>query len=190
MEQNKGVGQLCRMAVLTALYVILTTMLTLRLPGDIRVTFASLPILLAAVLYGPGEASLIALAGEFLNQLLGPGGYGITATTMLWCLPPAARAVIVGLAAEAFQRAGRPLERRPAWCYAFCALGAAGTTVANTAVYWIDSVIYHYYTFALVFGSFLGRMFTGAVSALVVSTVLIPVARVLRQQGFSQEGAR
>ncbi len=190
MKSLKSVWALCRIAVLTALYVILTTMLTLRLPGDIRVTFASLPILLSALLYGPGEASLIALVGEFLNQLLGPGGYGITATTVLWCLPPAARAIIVGTAAGVFWKTDRPLERRPVWCYAFCVLGAIGTTVANTAVYWVDSMIYHYYTFAIVFGSFLGRLGTGVVSALVVGTVVMPVARVLRKQGYVRETTR
>ncbi len=190
MKPLSNVWTLCRLAVLTALYVILTTMLTLRLPGDIRITFASLPILLSALLYGPGEAALVALVGEFLNQILGPGGYGITATTVLWCLPPAARAVIVGTAAGAFLKTGKPLERRPALCYAVCILGGVGTTVANTAVYWLDSVIYHYYTFAIVFGSFVGRLATGIVTALAVTTVAMPVAHVLRRQGFARVEVR
>ena len=63
----QSVQALCRMAILTALYVVLTTTLSLKLPGDIRITFASLPILLSAILYGPGEAAVIALVGEFLN---------------------------------------------------------------------------------------------------------------------------
>lgn len=185
MNALKNVRALCRMAVLTALYVVLTTMLTLRLPGDIRITFASLPILLSALLFGPAEASIIALVGEFINQLL--GGYGITATTLLWIIPPAVRAVIAGLAAQAFLGTDRPLERRPAACYAFCILGAMGTTVANTAVYWVDSMIYHYYTFALVFGSFAWRLFTGVVTAAVVTTLLIPVAQFLRKQRYAKE---
>ena len=72
-------------------------------------------------------------------------------------------------------------------CYFFCILGAMGTTVANTAVYWVDSMIYHYYTFAIVFGSFLWRLFTGVVTALVVTTLLLPVARFLRKQGYARE---
>lgn len=181
----QSVQALCRMAILTALYVVLTTTLSLKLPGDIRITFASLPILLSAILYGPGEAAVIALVGEFLNQLL--GGYGITATTALWCIPPAVRAVIVGTAALVCRSGGRPLERRPVACYFFCILGAMGTTVANTTVYWVDSMIYHYYTFAIVFGSFLWRLFTGVVTALVVTTLLLPVARFLRKQGYARE---
>ena len=185
MNALKNVHTLCRMAILTALYVVLTTMLTLRLPGDIRITFASLPILLSALLFGPVEASIIALVGEFLNQLL--GGYGITATTLLWIIPPAARALVVGLAAVSFRDTGRPLERRPVPCYAFCILGAMGTTVANTAVYWIDSMIYHYYSFAIVFGSFAWRLFTGVVTAVVVTTLAIPVAQFLRKQRYARE---
>lgn len=185
MNALKNIRALCRMAILTALYVVLTTMLTLRLPGDIRITFASLPILLSALLYGPGEAVTIALVGEFLNQLL--GGYGITATTLLWIIPPAVRALIVGLAAVSFRNTDRPLERRPIPCYTFCILGAMGTTVANTAVYWIDSMIYHYYTFAIVFGSFAWRLFTGVVTAAVVTTLAIPIAQFLRKQRYAKE---
>jgi ECF transporter S component (folate family) len=184
MHSLKNVRTLCRMAILTALYVILTTALTIRF-GDVRITFASLPILLSAMLYGPGEAVTIALVGEFLNQLL--GGYGITATTLLWIIPPAVRAAVVGLAANALWNTGCPLERRPAACYAACILGGMGTTVANTAVYWIDSLLYHYYTFAVVFGSFAWRLFTTMLTAVVVTTLAIPVAQFLRKQRFARE---
>lgn len=184
MNALKNVRTLCRMAILTALYVILTTMLTLRLPGDIRITFASLPILLSALLFGPVEAAVIALVGEFLNQLL---GYGISVTTMLWIIPPAVRALVVGMSALAFRGSDRPLERRPVTCYACCILGAMGTTVANTAVYWVDSIIYHYYSFALIFGSFAWRLFTGIITAAVVTTLAIPIAQFLRKQGYARE---
>ena len=51
-----------------------------------HVTFASLPVVVGALLFGPVEGMLIAFIGEFFNQLL---SYGVTPTTALWLIPPA-----------------------------------------------------------------------------------------------------
>lgn len=85
---------LCRVAMLAALYVLLNNTIAIK-AGNLRITFASLPVVLSALLFGPLESAVTALAGEFINQLI--GGYGITATTALWLIPPAVRGVVIGM---------------------------------------------------------------------------------------------
>ena len=166
----------CRMAILAALYVLLT-MVSIR-AGNLHITFASLPVVASALLFGPGEAAVTALLGEFLNQML---SYGFTLTTGLWLIPPAVRGLVVGVCAARFWKTGKPLENRPAAYYLACVVGALATTACNTAVIWLDSVIYHYYTPAYVFGDTLLRLVTGMTTAICVATVAMPVARLLRR---------
>jgi ECF transporter S component (folate family) len=174
-------ARICRTAVLTALYVLLT-MVSVR-AGNLHVTFASLPVVVCALLFGPAEAGTVALLGEFLNQML---SYGFTATTVLWLLPPAVRGLIIGAAAVRALRSGRPLELRPAVFYAVCVCAAAVTTICNTAVIYLDSRIYHYYAFAYVFGDAAVRFVTGMITAAVVATVSMPLVRLLRRQRSAQ----
>lgn len=170
---------LSRMAVLTALYVLMT-MLSIKF-GNVHITFASLPVVVCALLFGPWQAAGVALMGEFINQML---GYGFTLTTVLWLIPPALRGIIVGTVALLVLRRGRYLEERPIALYITCICAALTTTVSNTAVIWLDSVIYHYYTFAYVFGDLIMRLFTGVVAAVVIASVAIPIVRLLGHQKF------
>ena len=80
------------------------------------------------------------------------------------------------------QATGKRLESRPAVCYGVCVAAAVITTLANTAVIWLDSVIYGYYTFAIVFGSAVIRFITGIVAAVLVATAAMPLTALLRRQ--------
>jgi ECF transporter S component (folate family) len=175
---GKSIKTICRTAIMAALYVLLT-MVSVR-AGNLRITFASLPVILTAVLFGPGNAAVVALLGEFINQLLGT--YGITATTALWLIPPAVRGLVIGVCAVRCQRSGRPLESRSAVFYTVCIVAALATTVCNTAAIWIDSLVYHYYVFSVVFGDALIRFVTGMITAVAIATVSLPIIRLLRRQ--------
>ncbi len=174
---------LCRVAMLAALYVLLNNTIAIK-AGNLRITFASLPVVLSALLFGPLESVLTAFVGEFINQLI--GGYGITATTALWLIPPAVRGAVIGAAALALCRTERPLERRPILAYAVCVLAALCTTVSNTLVIALDALIYHYYSRAYVFGELLYRLGSGVLIAVIVATVALPMASLLRRQGLAR----
>lgn len=173
---------LCRLAVLAALYVLLTMMLSLR-AGNLRITFASLPVVVAALLLGPGEAVAVAGVGEFLNQLISP--YGLTVTTPLWLVPPAARGLLIGLCALWCLRRGRPLEERPAAYFAVLCAAALCTTLLNTAVILADSLIFHYYTPGLIAADLAVRLLTGLLTAAAVGIVALAPVRLLRRQGLA-----
>lgn len=180
---SKSTKALCRTAVMAALYVLLNTVAIKA--GNLRITFASLPVVVTALLFGPLESAAAALTGEFFNQLL-MSGYGITATTPLWLIPPAIRGAAVGLAARVFRRTGRPLEDRPPLCCAVCVLAALATTAVNTAVMALDAVIFGYYTRAYVFGALVYRLISGVVIAVVITAAALPLVRLLRRQGVGR----
>lgn len=167
-------------AILAALYIILTAYISIR-AGNLRITFASLPIIVCALLYGPKDACIVVVLGEFMNQML---SYGFTVTTPIWLIPPLFRALIIGVCASRAARKGTMLERNPAAYYLACAAGALATTLANTAVIWLDSVLLGYYNFAYVFGDFFLRLATSGVTVAIVATLAIPVAAALRRTGF------
>ena len=172
---------ICRIAALAALYFLLN-MVSIK-AGNLRITFASLPVVVSALLFGPLESVLVALFGELLNQLL---SYGLTATTLLWLVPPAVRGLTVGLLAARLWRTGHPLETRPVLCYGICVLAALCTTVANTLIIWLDSVLLHYYSAAYVFGQLFYRLGSGVVIAVIIATVAMPLAGLLRRQGIAR----
>lgn len=178
MSQTKwNVWRLCRTAMLAALYVLLN-LVSIK-AGNLRITFASLPVVVSALLFGPADAALTALGGEFLNQML---SYGFTPTTALWMIPPAVRGVVIGAAACTLRKTERPLESRPVLCYAVCILAALGTTAANTAALAIDAKLYGYYTTALVLGDLSWRIVTGTLIAVIITTAALPLTNLLRRR--------
>ena len=169
-------------AVLVALYTVLTVFVSIR-AGNLHISIASLPIVVCALLYGPADACVIAVLGEFMNQML---PYGFTVTTPIWILPPAVRGLIIGLAAAAALKRGTLLEKRLLRYYIVCLAAGLATTLANTGGIWLDSVLLGYYSAAYVFGDFTVRVITSAITVAVVSTVAIPVAMALRKAGFGR----
>lgn len=178
-KHTRTVLRICMTGMLAALY------LALNLVGfrawSFHVTFASLPVVVGALLFGPVEGMLIAFIGEFFNQVL---SYGVSPTTALWLIPPAVRGLVVGSAALAMKKGPKRLDERPVLCYGICMAAALCTTAVNTLVMYLDSVIMGYYSFAYVFGSAVIRIGSGLLTAVVVATVAVPLVRVLRRQGL------
>jgi hypothetical protein len=112
--------------------------------------------------------------------------YGFTVTTPLWLIPPALRGLVIGLASAAAVKRGTRLEASAAVYYLVCAAAALATTIANTGVIWLDSLVMGYYNFAYVFGDFTVRIVTGLLTAAVVSTAALPVAAALKKAGFGK----
>ena len=170
--------RMCRIAVMAALYVPLALFVSVQI-GNVRISFGSLPVVVTALLFGPLEAVLVAGIGEFFKQLL---TYGVTATTVLYLIPPALRGAIIGLAVLRMWKGGSRLEDRRVAYYAVCICAAMATTVGNTLVNWLDSVLYGYYTFAYVFGDFLYRGAVGILNAIAMAAIAMPLVLLLRRQ--------
>ena len=167
---SKTTKKLCYIALLVAVYVLLSMTFTIK-TGNLEITFKSLPVVVAAVLFGPAGGGMTAL-------------YGLMPTTILWLLPPVARGLVIGGAARFFWKSGCLLESRPVTCYVVCLVGSFATSCVTTVCLWLDSLIYDYYSFAFVFGSALIRFGKDIVIVAIVTTIVIPLMKLLRRGGL------
>ncbi|MCI9610223.1 MAG: folate family ECF transporter S component [Oscillibacter sp.] len=170
--------RMCYVALLAAMYLPLSLYAAVQV-GNVRISFGSLPVVIAALLFGPLDAVVVAMVGEFFKQLL---TYGVTYTTVLYLIPPALRGLVVGLGALLALRGGQRLEKRRMVCCAVCILAAVCTTVGNTLVNWLDSVLLGYYTPALIFGDLIWRLIVGIINAAVMASLAMPLVKALRKR--------
>ena len=76
--------------------------------GPLTISFASLPIYVAAFYLGAPEAIIVALLGGAADQII---SYGISATTLLWLIPGVLRAVTAFLLAYWYNKLyKKPIE--------------------------------------------------------------------------------
>ncbi len=163
--------------MLAALYFALS-FLTVPIGGNLQVRFTSLVLIVAALLFGTLDACAVALIGEGLYQVI---LFGVTATTPVWLLPPILHALALGLLAGIGRRRS-PLEQRPVACYAVCLGCGLFNSVLNTLALYVDSRVFGYYSFELVFGVALLRFAIGLVTAGLVTTAAIPLVRILKKK--------
>lgn len=172
------VRTICMTGILAALYVPLSIYVAVQI-GNVRISFGSLPVVIAALLFGPLEAVLAAMVGEFFKQIL---TYGFAYTTFLYLIPPALRGAVIGAAAMASAKHGGRLEERRVLCYGVCIIAAIATTTGNTLVNWLDSVLLGYYTPTLIFGDAAYRFAVGMLNSIVIASIAIPLVQQLRRR--------
>ena len=132
--------------------------------GNLKFSFESLPVIIGALLFGPVDGLLIGGIGTFLYQFL---RYGLTVTTPLWILPYVLCGLIVGLYAR---KRSFELSR---WQLAFIiTLASVLIFILNTAVLYIDSKVYGYYSAVYIFGTIVPRTFICFAKAAVFSAVM------------------
>lgn len=160
-------------ALLIAVNFVLGSYVALKLVNQ-KITFEALPILLGALLFGPADGLLIGLLGSFLSQLV--GGYGLTVTTPLWVLPHALSGLVVGLLGRRLHGSLRYRD-----LLLVSVVSALLVTGLNTLAFYVDSVIFHYYSRALIFGSLGLRIAVGAATAAAFAAILPALLRPLRK---------
>ncbi|MBO4903310.1 MAG: ECF transporter S component [Lachnospiraceae bacterium] len=67
---------------------------------NFKLSFESLPVLVAALLFGPLDGALVGLIGTFLYQFL---RYGLEASTPLWVIPYGIIGLVCGLYARKYK---------------------------------------------------------------------------------------
>jgi len=154
------VSRLALDAMLIALYVLLGY-LKIPIGNMLRINLASFAVVVCAVTFSPVDALIVGFLGEFLSQILGP--YGMTPTTLLWALPEAVRGLLLGLIMLIFtkkQLTPAVLLKSKA-IFSFLLANVFTGIVAsllNTFALYVDSKMFGYYTYYMVFGVLLIRL--------------------------------
>jgi len=128
------------MLVINAMFAALCTVLGyLAIDAKvIKFTLESFPVLLGALLFGPGAGAIIGGLGTTISQLLGE--YGITLTTPLWILPYAVCGFVAGSLAKR-----KNYEMNRGYILLTTVICELLVTILNTGALYIDSKIYGYY---------------------------------------------
>ncbi len=164
--------RLVTIGMLTAMYIVLSLVGTLNLGGMKIITLDALPIIVGAALFGPVDGLLIGALGSFTNQMI---TYGFTATTLLWVLPAALRGLMIGLYAKAHK-----FEMTGLQAQFITILSSLTVTAVNTAVMYIDAIIYQY-SYAYISALIIPRIVAGVVTAIVFAALLPHILKPIKK---------
>ena len=167
-------------AMLAALYFALSM---LAVPvGGLKLTFEHLPVIIAALMFGPVDALIVGALGELANQMM---TYGITATTILWMTPAMFRGLSMGLCAKllrGYVGTNAVIEKKlPVGFLVTCVISGLICSLLNTFTLYVDSKMFGYYSYGLVFGSFALRIVTGLVASTAMAALTIPLYTAMRR---------
>ena len=177
--QNKT-KRMATNAMLAALYFALSM---LAIPvGGLKLTFEHLPIIIAALMFGPVDALVIGALGELANQMM---TYGFTVTTVLWMAPAMFRGLSMGLCAKFLSKyvgANAVIEKKlPLAFLVTCVISGLICSLLNTFTLYVDSKMFGYYSYAMVFGVLWIRLAASAVSSVVMAAAAKPVLAAMRK---------
>lgn len=158
-------------ALFVALYVIMGTFLSFKIPGAIQISFSTLPILLCAFLFHPSDAIAVAVVGNFLEQVIDPSPYGF-ATLLIWLIPGAVQALVASLGARWVRGMD---DRKKAALFTVVVIVCADLTLTllNTGALYLDGYLLHYPVKAL--HLLMPMRLLNAVVRSVISCILLPL---------------
>ncbi len=160
-------------AVLVAMYVVLNS-IAFRV-ANFKFTLDAFPIIVGAVMFGPFHGSLIGFLGSGIYQLFF-SGYGITPTTLLWMLPVIVRGLIIG-----FYSKHKNYSPSVGALMVFTIIAGILTTALNTLALYVDSIIYKYYSYALVFGLLIPKFVISIILAVLFAFVTPALVKKIRK---------
>jgi uncharacterized membrane protein len=176
MGKNKLIYRMSIDAMLIAIYFVLAKF-TIPI-GNIRITFATIAIIIPALLFSIPDTLVIALLGEFIIQWTGI--YGLTITTPLWLVPPAIRGLIISTIAYVYKKGEDRLENHKV-VYSITVISAAIiTTVLNTLVMFLDAIIIGY-PFEFFVVETIIRAAVGIGTSIVIGVICIPIVYALNK---------
>lgn len=160
-------------AVLVAMYVVLNSF-AIR-TANIKFTLDAFPIIVGAAMFGPLHGTLIGFLGSGIYQLFF-SGYGVTPTTPLWMLPVLVRGFIVGLYSR-----HRGYEPPVGGLIVITIVAGVLTTALNTLALYVDSIIYNYYSYELVFGLLIPKVVISIILAVLFALFTPALIKKIRK---------
>lgn len=181
-KRNFTARRIALNAVLIALYVLLG-FLKIPIGNMLRINLASFAVVVCAVTFSPVDGLIVGFLGEFLSQILGP--YGLTPTTVLWSLPEAMRGLLLGLAMVFIAKKYSPAEllksKALIWYLVVCTVTGLIASGLNTLALYVDSKMYGYYSYEMVFGILLVRLSLAFVMSGAFGYIALHIVSALRR---------
>lgn len=166
---------ICICALMIALHIVLESFGTIRIGNELKITFSTLPIVLAGMLCGPAEGLAVGLVGTFLSQLL---TYGITVTTPIWILPGMLQGLASGLIYAAFHRKARLL---PIAVNVFSS--DLVLVIFNLLASYLDGVvIFKYWTIEALAVLIPVRLLVWVILSVIYTMAALPICRILQKK--------
>ena len=162
--------QLATDALLAAMCVVLGFM-SIRIGNIMKISLEDFPVILAALMYGPGEGMIVAFVGIFLYKLL---SFGITATTLLWVLPFVVVGGLAGLYAKKFN-----FNNEPKQILGVFLVSEILICLLNTGAIYVDSKMFGYYYPTIITGMIAIRMVTAIGKGIVLGLISPPLLKTL-----------
>lgn len=176
-KQVFPVKRLVMDAVLIALYIVLG-LYRIPIGNTFRISVAPFAVILCALTFGPIDGLIVGFLGEFLMQLL---TYGLTKTTVYWCLGEAARGLLLGCCGLGLKRWDLNSMKYFAWSLILCVVTGIVAAFGNTLALYKDSKWLGYYNYEMVFGSLLIRLAIYIIVSALLGYICIPVMKALRK---------
>lgn len=157
-------------AMLVAINVVLSILTPIKL-ANFKFTFEAFPILIAGIIFGPIDGSIVGTIGSAIYQILF-SGYGLMITTPLWILPHTISGLLVGIYSKKHN-----YDLTNSQLIFITILSAIVVTTLNTVAIYIDSKVFGYYSFAYVFGSIIFKILAGIILAIIYSLIIEKIAK-------------
>ncbi len=182
-KRSNKIASLVMCAMLVALYFVFSVYLSINIPNVIQISLSSLPVLLAAFLFGLPEALAVAFCGAFLEQVM----FGLGPTTPIWMLPAVLQALVAGILIRLFlrRREGRSGKQKGVLVVLIILISELVLTLANTGVLYLDARIIGYPVKALYLllpTRLVNGLARAALSIVVVPPVVYALSRVVRRK--------
>ncbi|MGN1398979.1 MAG: ECF transporter S component [Erysipelotrichaceae bacterium] len=161
-------------SMLVALYLVLAILTPIKII-QFKFTFEAFPILVGGFMFGSKEGFLIGTLGSFLYQILF-SSYGLTPTTLLWVLPHSLSGLLVGYLSEKLN-----FNLNIKSIFLISVASAILVTCLNTLALFIDSKLYGYYSFALVFSTIGFKFLAGIILALLFTSIIPSLLKRLKK---------
>ena len=181
MQKQTKTKRCVILALMIAVYAVLSSPFMVISIGGMKITFEHFPVVLCAVVYGPIDAILVGGIGELINQMT---TFGFTPTTVLWILPIVFRGLAIGLAHVIFSKHIKPTSilqtKFPLVFYTVCVISGLGSSLLNTFALYVDSKLFGYYSYAMVFGSLILRLVLSIITSILIGIIIKPILHALR----------
>ena len=170
---NMNIKKIILMSLYIAIFVVFSLYATINMYG-MKLTLQNLPIYVGAITLGATPGALIGFVGMFINQLI---TYGFSATTLFWVLPQTILGAICGYLFE-----NKTVKVGGGLKFWICIIALQTiVTILNTIVMVVDALIYGYYTFLGVFGTFVFRMMVSVLTGIIFCIVIPALIKFIKK---------